>query len=175
VSVAITGWLSGFEGAMELPVNIGRRLAETRPDTFLPQVAVSLNNLGMRSPTSGATKRLAASREAVNSRRRPVEARRYRRRRFPRSRVGRRRVDRGSGLKTGIRPPAQLIALVVDSQATAAPQLKGSSGLGGLLVKRLVPEFLGDRSAARLADIEPEIHGHLSVCNFHGLSTFEPT
>jgi hypothetical protein len=74
VSVAMTRLSSGSKGRWSCPVNIGRRLAETRPDAFLSNVAVSLNHVGMMvSNLRRYEKALAATRGAVNIRRRLAE------------------------------------------------------------------------------------------------------
>jgi len=62
--------------AIEEAVAIQRRLAEARPDAFLPDLAASLNNLSLRlSDLSRREAALAAIEEAVAIRRRIAEAR----------------------------------------------------------------------------------------------------
>ncbi|MBF0394756.1 MAG: tetratricopeptide repeat protein, partial [Alphaproteobacteria bacterium] len=56
--------------------DIYRRLAEARPDAFLPDLASALNNLGIRLSALGRREEaLEATREAVEIRRRLAEAR----------------------------------------------------------------------------------------------------
>ena len=62
--------------ATQEAVDISRRLAQTRPDAFLPDLARSLNNLG--NSLSGLGRReeaLAATQEAVDIRRRLAQTR----------------------------------------------------------------------------------------------------
>jgi tetratricopeptide (TPR) repeat protein len=62
--------------ASQEAVAIGRRLAETRPDAFLPDLASSLNNLGKDLSNLGRREEaLAASQEAVAIGRRLAETR----------------------------------------------------------------------------------------------------
>jgi tetratricopeptide (TPR) repeat protein len=62
--------------ASQEAVDIYRRLAETRPDAFLPDLAMSLNNLGNRLSNLGRREQaLAASQEAVDIRRPLAETR----------------------------------------------------------------------------------------------------
>jgi tetratricopeptide (TPR) repeat protein len=57
-------------------VDIRRRLAQSRPDAFLPDLAMSLNNLGARLSNFGRREEaLAASQEAVDIRRRLAHSR----------------------------------------------------------------------------------------------------
>jgi tetratricopeptide (TPR) repeat protein len=62
--------------ASQEAVDIHRRLAQTRPDAFLPDLATSLNNLGNRLSNLGRREEaLAASQEAVDIYRRLAQTR----------------------------------------------------------------------------------------------------
>jgi tetratricopeptide (TPR) repeat protein len=62
--------------ASQEAVDIRRRLVQTRPDAFLPDVAMSLNNLGaMLSNLGRREEALAATQEAVDIRRRLAQTR----------------------------------------------------------------------------------------------------
>jgi len=85
----LSGWLSNLGlrlgdlgrreealAASQEAVDVYRRLAQTRPDAFLPDLATSLNNAGaMLSNLGKREEALAASQEAVEIRRRLAQAR----------------------------------------------------------------------------------------------------
>ena len=61
--------------AAQEAVDIHRRLAHARPDDFLPDLASSVNNLGICFPTSGAAEALAASEDVIDIHRRLAQTR----------------------------------------------------------------------------------------------------
>ena len=70
------GRLEEAVAATQEAVDIRRRLAQTRPDAFLPDLATSLNNLGIRLSDLGRLEQaLAASQEAVDIYRRLAQTR----------------------------------------------------------------------------------------------------
>jgi tetratricopeptide (TPR) repeat protein len=70
------GWREEALAASQEAFDIYRRLAQTRPDAFLPDLAISLNNLGIRLSSLGRREdALATSQQAVDIYRRLAQTR----------------------------------------------------------------------------------------------------